>query len=91
MSVALPSPNNYEIGMTLDSNFMRKPNPFTKESMAELSQKWDEMSVSGDVDSSGSFSMTARLSQTQEQKQESIGVEASLGVSYMAFSVCSNA
>ena len=89
MTVSMPSSNNWEIGMTMDSNFARKPSPFTTESVEAFQSAWETKKEEGKWDQSGTFEMTTRLVQSQEDKLQTIGVEGSLEMSYMMFSVCS--
>ena len=89
MTVSVPSSNNWEIGATLNSNFERKASPFTQETMKQFQDAWIARKERGDYDAAGTFKMTTRLVQSQEDKLEAIGVEGSLSLSYMMFSVCS--
>merc|ERR1719295_1580103 len=86
MTVSMPSSNNWEIGMTMDSNFARKPSPFTEETMDAFQSAWREKMENGNYDAFGKFKMTTRLVQSQEDKLEAIGVEGSMEMSYMMFS-----
>ena len=89
MTVSMPSSNNWEIGMTMDSNFARKPSPFTQKTMDAFQSAWDKKKNAGNWDQFGKFEMMTRLVQSQEDKLEAIGVEGSMEMSYMMFSVCS--
>ena len=89
MTVSMPSSNNWEIGMTMDSNFGKKPSPFTEETMDAFQSAWREKMENGNYDAFGSFKMMTRLVQSQEDKLEAIGVEGSMKTSFMMFSVCS--
>ena len=87
-TVVMRTSNNWEVGMTLDANFGRKPSPFTEETMAEFQSAWNQFKEDGKWDQNGAFEMTCDLVQSQEDKMEAIGVEGSLKMSYMMFSVC---
>ena len=89
MTVSMPSSNNWEIGMTMDSNFARRPSPFTTETVQAFQSAWETKKEEGNWDQSGTFEMTTRLVQSQEDKLEAIDVAGSLELSYMMFSVCS--
>ena len=90
MVVNMPTSNNWEIGMTMDLNFVGgKPSPFTADSFAVFQADWEQKKENGDYDASGTFEMTTRLVQSQEDKMEALGVEASLETSFAMYSVCS--
>ena len=89
MTVSMPSWNNWEIGMTMDSNFARMSNPFTYETLDAFQSAYETKKEEGKWDQSGMFQMTARLVESEEDKLRTIGVEESMELSYMMFSVCS--
>ena len=87
-TVVMKSSNNWEVGMTLDANFGRAASPFTPETMAEFQSAWNKKKESGNWDQFGTFEMTTRLVQSQEDKEEAIGVKGSMKMSFLMFSVC---
>ena len=57
--------------------------------MDAFQSAWREKMENGNYDAFGTFKMTTRLVQSQEDKLKTIGVDTGLQMSYMCFSVCS--
>ena len=89
MTVSMPSNNNWNIGMTMDSNFGKKPSPFTYESLQEFQSAWREKKENGNYERLETFDITSRLAQSEAEKLKAIGVERSMDTRFMCFSVCS--
>jgi len=86
MVVNMPKSNNWEIGMTMDLNFVKAQSPFTADSFEVFQKEWEEKKENDDYDTFGTFEMTSRLVQSQQDKLEAIGVEGSLEASFAMFS-----
>ena len=79
-TVAMPLKSNWVIGTTLDSG---KPSPFTRESIEEM-EKAFKTTV---IEEYGEYEAVTKLVSNNREKMEALGIDTSLSVSYMGFTV----
>lgn len=83
MTINLPAKGNWKIGTTLDSFFdSGSPTPFTDDSITAFEEAWN----SKEFETAGSFTMTADILSSMDEKIDMLNIKGELSVSFAMFS-----